>query len=330
MMIVRDKRILPNNRSVMLHNGGMLDLNRLRVLRAVVASGSVTDTAHRLGYTPSTVSQHIHTLEREVGFPVIERVGRGIRPTAAGIELAAACGEALDAMVQLEARTRDLRQGATARLTMRSFASAAYTWMPAVARTLRREFPGLTLELSINEADTDETAGQADVEVHTEVPFDEPSIPPAYSRIDLGTDDFLVALPPEHPLARVGTADLAEFAPDDWVQYDFRDEIVTRLAGHACAVAGFSPRYVARAQDHVTGLAFVAAGVGLARVPRLALGWSAFDVAYVRPRNPTPQRRIVALIRNSARINPAASRTVELLADFAGKLPAGAGGTTGP
>lgn len=319
-LTVRDKLIFPNNHSVLPYDGAMLDLNRLRVLRAVVASGSVTETAHRLGFTPSTVSQHIHTLEREVGFPLIERVGRGIRPTAAGIELANASGEALDAMVELEARAKDLRQGATAKLTMRTFASAAYTWMPAVARTLRREFPGLTLELSINEVDSDESAGQADVEVHTEVPFDEPSTPPAYSRIQLGIDDFLVALPPEHPMATVGTADLAEFASDDWIQYDFRDEIVTRLASHACTVAGFSPRYVARAQDHVTGLAFVAAGVGIAILPQLALGWSAFDVAYVRPSNPTPQRRIVALIRNAALTNPAARRTVELLADFGRQL----------
>jgi DNA-binding transcriptional LysR family regulator len=212
---------------------------------------------------------------------------------------------------------------------MRTFASAAYTWMPAVARTLRQEFPGLTLELSINESDTAEDAGQADIEVHTEVPADEPRVPPSYRRVELGIDDFLVAVPHDHPLAEAGTMDLAEFSEDDWVQYDFRDEIATRLAGDACAGAGFTPRFVARAQDHVTGLAFVAAGVGIALVPGLALGWSGFEVAYVRPTNPTPYRRIVALVRDSVRSNPAAARTVELLAELGGSLdelpPAGPG-----
>lgn len=292
----------------------MLDLKRLRILRAVVASGSVNETARRLGYTPSTVSQHIHTLEREVGFPLVDRLGRGIVPTPAAIELAAASGEVLAAMSELDAKARDLREGATGKLTIRTFASAAYTWMPSVARTLRQEFPGLTLELSINETDTADMAGQADVEVHTELPHDVPRVPPSYRRIELGTDDFLVALPTDHPLVEAGTIDLAEFSSDDWVQYDFRDEIATRLAAHACAVAGFAPRYVARAQDHVTGLAFVAAGVGIALVPELAVGWSGFDVAYVRLCNPTPQRRIVALLRDSARTNPAAERTVQLLA----------------
>lgn len=298
----------------------MLDLNRLRILRAVVASGSVNDTARRLGLTPSTVSQHVHTLEKEVGFALVERVGRGIQPTPAAVELSRASAEVLHAMVDLDALTRELREGATDRLTMRTFASAAYTWMPAVARALRQEFPGLTLELSINETDTADLAGQADVEVHTEVPYDEPRVPPAYRRVELGVDDFLVAVPPDHPLAEAEESELSDFSEDDWVQYDFRDEIATRLTAHACAVAGFTPRYVARAQDHVTGLAFVAASVGIALVPQLAVGWSGFDIGYVRPTNPTPHRRIVALVRDSARTNPAAGRTIELLTELGGRL----------
>ncbi len=312
----------------------MLDLNRLRILRAVVSSGSVNDTARRLGLTPSTVSQHVHTLEREVGFPLVERVGRGIQPTAAAIELAKASSEALQAMAKLDARARDLREGATDKLTMRTFASAAYTWVPAVARTLRQEFPGLTLELSINETDSAEDAGKADIEVHTEVPSDHPRVPPSYRRVELGIDEFLVALPHDHPLAEAGTMDLAEFSEDDWVQYDFRDDLATRLSTDACAGAGFTPRFVARAQDHVTGLAFVAAGVGIALVPGLALGWSGFEVAYVRPTNPTPYRRIVALVRDSARSNPAASRTIELLAELGARLnefsPSGVAGHSHP
>lgn len=298
----------------------MLDLNRLRILRAVVSSGSVNDTARRLGLTPSTVSQHVHTLEREVGFALVERVGRGIRPTPAAIELAKASTEALQAMARLDARARDLREGATDKLTMRTFASAAYSWVPEVARTLRQEFPGLTLELSINETDSAEDAGKADIEVHTEVPSDQPRVPPAYRRVELGLDRFLMALPHDHPLAGAGEIDLAEFSEDDWVQYDFRDDIATRLSSDAWAAAGFTPRFVARAQDHVTGLAFVAAGVGIALVPGLAVGWSGFEVAYVRPTNPTPYRRIVALVRDSVRTNPAAARSIELLSGLGARL----------
>lgn len=295
----------------------MLDLNRLRILRAVVASGSVNETARRLGYTPSTVSQHIHTLAKEVGFPLIERVGRGIVPTAAAVELATASADVLHAASQLSALVKDLREGTTDRLVLRTFASAAYAWMPQVARTLRQEFPGLTLELSISESDLAEDAGQADIEIHTELPYAPPIAAAGFRRTVLGTDDFLLAVPTDHPLVGSGPIDLAEFAEDDWVQYDFRDEIATSLTTRACAEAGFTPHYVARAQDHVTGLAFVSAGVGITLVPELAAAWSAFDVDFIRTQNPTPQRRIVVLVRNAVSSNPAASRLVDLLVDVA-------------
>jgi len=292
-------------------------LNRLRILRAVVASRSVNETARRLGFTPSTVSQHIHTFEREVGFPLVERVGRGIVPTAAAVELATAGGDALAAMAKLDVLTRELREGASDRLALRTFASAAYTWMPAIARTLRHEFPGLTLELTINETDSAEEAGQADIEIHTELPYAAPISAAGYRRTELCTDEFLLAVPSDHPLVGSGPIDLAEFGEDDWVQYDFRDEVATGLAARACAEAGFSPRYVARAQDHVTGLAFVAAGVGIALIPELAASWSAFDVDFVRTQNPTPYRRIVLLVRNTVASNPAAARLLELLIELA-------------
>lgn len=298
----------------------MLDLNRLRVLRAVVATGSVNATARHLGLTPSTVSQHIHTLADEVGFPLVERVGRGIRPTPAAVELARAARPTLEAMTELEAKARDLRQGTSEKLTVSTFASAAYTWMPRIARRLRQEFPGLTIELTIKEADSAPNQAEADIEVLTEMPGDHYGAPRSYTRIELGTDEFVVALPLDHPLAGLETADLAEFDVDDWVQYDFRDELATRLTARACAAAGFSPRYVARAEDHVTGLAFVAGGVGIALVPALALGWTDLDIACVRPTNPTPHRRIVALIRNRARTIPAARRSLELLTELGSGL----------
>ncbi|HAM43751.1 MAG TPA: LysR family transcriptional regulator [Propionibacteriaceae bacterium] len=316
-ILVRDKLTLPNDRSVTPYDGFMLDLNRLRILRAVVSSGSVNETARRLGYTPSTVSQHLHTLEREVGFALISRVGRGIVPTPAAVELASAADEVLQAMTKLTARTRDLRDGATERLTLRSFASAAYTWMPSVARTLRQEFPELTLELAIDVVESAETAGDADIEIHTELPYLAPVSASGYRRHVLCEDEFVMAMPDDHPLAGADRLDLAEFAEDDWVEYDYQDQLATGLASYACAEAGFSPRYVARAQDHVSGLAFVAAGVGITLIPVLTTRWSGFNISYVRIQNPTPYRRIVALSRNAIAAQNATVRVLELLGELA-------------
>ena len=71
-----------------LYDRLVLDVNRLRALHAVVTTGTVKDAAAQLGYTPSAVSQHIKTLERETGAVLLEAAGRRVRPTAAGTLLA--------------------------------------------------------------------------------------------------------------------------------------------------------------------------------------------------------------------------------------------------
>ena len=65
----------------------MMDLQRLRIYRAVVAAGSIQGAAANLGYTPSAVSQQVAALSRETGLALIGKAGRGIEPTDAGLEL---------------------------------------------------------------------------------------------------------------------------------------------------------------------------------------------------------------------------------------------------
>ena len=60
----------------------MIDVQRLRVFRAVVASGSVQAAADHLGYTPSAVSQHLTALQRETGLVLFEKAGLGDRAHA--------------------------------------------------------------------------------------------------------------------------------------------------------------------------------------------------------------------------------------------------------
>src|SRR2546423_15671439 len=62
----------------------MLSVQRLKVLREVVAQGSFSEAASALNYTQSAVSQAIARLEAEAGVPLIERDRRGLRPTTAG------------------------------------------------------------------------------------------------------------------------------------------------------------------------------------------------------------------------------------------------------
>src|SRR5256885_16526395 len=83
----------------------MLNVQRLRVLREVVARGSFSAAADALDYTQSAISQAVATLEAETGATLIERDRRGLRPTAAG---AALVEHADGILARLEAAEDDL------------------------------------------------------------------------------------------------------------------------------------------------------------------------------------------------------------------------------
>ena len=65
---------------------------------------------------------------------------------------------------------------------------------------------------------------------------------------------------------------VAALAGQRWIDDDFQDTICGRILAKAWRAARLTPRYVARASDHHAAIAFAAAGVGLAAIPRLAVG----------------------------------------------------------
>src|SRR5688500_9300503 len=121
----------------------MLDVRRMQVLRAVVSSGSVTAAAAHLGYTPSAISQQVAALEREAGIALLERVGRGVQPTAAGQLLTEHAAVISHNLAETESALGDLREGRTGRLAIRYFSSVGPTLLAPALAKVRREHAAL-------------------------------------------------------------------------------------------------------------------------------------------------------------------------------------------
>lgn len=290
----------------------MLDPHRMSVFRAVVASGSVQAAADNLALTSSAVSQHLSALQRETGLVLFQRDGRGIAPTAAGRELAAESDEAMSQWGRLDAVVSDLREGRIGRLTIGYFASAGTAWMPALLKRLTDELPGLTVELVISEYTPRTQVPDIDVVFAG----DPEHTRPGYRSVPLSTDPFVAVVHREHPLAGARAISLADLRAEPWVRADLPKSPGQRILADACAAAGFTPRYAVQAGEHFSALAFVAAGVGVTVIPRLAA--RGLDVGLVRLRllDPTPVRYIFALVRDSGPRNLAAERVLEMLEEL--------------
>src|SRR3954463_13771848 len=133
----------------------MVDLRRLRALRAVADHGTLAAAADSLHLTPSAVSQQLAALERDVQRPLLEPNGRTVRLTAAARVL---LDHADTLFAQLERLEGDLAAGddALGEIRVVGFPTALAGLLAPAARTLRAEAPGVTLR--ILELETPEAA----------------------------------------------------------------------------------------------------------------------------------------------------------------------------
>ena len=300
----------------------MIDVQRLRVFRAVMASGSVQAAADHLGYTPSAVSQQIAALQRETGLVLFEKAGRGIAATAAAKVLATESDDVMESLNRLGGVVDHLRDGHTGSLTIGAFSSAAQFWLPTVAKGLRREFPDLVLDLALNELGP-EVPGTArrDLDITTEDADLDGVERPGHSRHVLAEETYRVAAPRGHELLTEWDEQvpMLALAGQPVIDNDYHGNTCTMIIRNACRAAGFSPRYVARAEDHHTALAFVAAGVGVTILPALAVPESMAGIDSRELVGPSPRRRIVVHVRDGAAGSPAVLRALELLDEAVAK-----------
>lgn len=289
----------------------MIDTHRLRVFRAVVASGSVQAAATNLGYTPSAISQQLSALQRETGLTLFAKDGRGIVPTPAGRVLAEQSDAVMAQLSRLTGVVDDLREGRTETLMVATFASAGEVWLPLVARELRSEFPDLQLTVNLNEIPGLNTGAQ--IELRTEHPGEGPTTMPGYTRVELCEEEYVAALALDHPLAQQDSVSLGDLATDRWISDTSGEEACARILRAATQAAGFTPRYAAITGDHHASIAFAAAGIGVAVLPMLTVAKRPADAKIVRISDPAPRRRIVAFVLDDMTTSAAVRRTVELL-----------------
>ncbi|MFJ3100045.1 LysR family transcriptional regulator [Streptomyces sp. NPDC086835] len=292
----------------------MLDLGRLRALHAVSVHGTVGAAAAALGYTPSAVSQQIAKLERETRTTLLEREGRGVRLTDEARQLAATAQQLLSIVEEAEVRLEERRGEPAGRLSIACFASASRGLMPYVLADLARRHPDLDARL--HEVDphlsVDLVArGAIDLAVAHDWDIAPLPTPAGVEQAVIGDDMCDVLVPVGHALAAADTVRREDLKDERWI---------TQPPGTVChdwllrtlRAAGCEPLIAHQAEENHTQVALVAAGLGIALVPRLGRGTLPPQVVAVRLA-PVPTRRLHALWRTGAARRPAITETVRTL-----------------
>lgn len=123
--------------------------SRLRTLVALAATGSVRGAASRLTVTESAVSASIGALARELGVPLVEPVGRGLRLTASGTVYARYARRVLGLLDEGAAAAAAELDPERGRLRLAAVTTAGEHLLPALLAEFRRQHPGIALALEV-------------------------------------------------------------------------------------------------------------------------------------------------------------------------------------
>ena len=273
----------------------VIDVQQLRALVELARLGTVSAAAESLGYSQSAVSHQLAALSRATGAVLLTRAGRGVRLTEEGRALAARGREVIDLLERTEREAVAMAHAEEGRILLAAFPSAVASLVPGILAVVSRRHPGLEIELvdaEPPEALDSLRRGRVDAALSFSYIDDD-------AGEDLETvrllDDVLYLV--THPR---GIEDIADGAQCRWVTGCARCHEQLIAVGRA---NGFTPETAYASDDYVAVQALVAAGVGAALLPGMAL--SAYRHRAVRVRPLAEEHRRIEIVTRAERPRPA-------------------------
>jgi DNA-binding transcriptional LysR family regulator len=270
----------------------MLELRALRSFAMLAEELHFGRAADRLGIAQPALSQQIKRLERIVGAELFDRTSKRVSLTAVGATLLDETRVLLPLADRALVRTERVARGDAGTLRVGFVASGAFSVLPDILRTFRREYPAVHLELVEGVIDTPLArleAGLIDVALlrgpvtHPRIRFE-----PVFR------EPLCAVLPKRHRFAKRAIVPLKALLDEPFVMFprfrapEFYDAIIDE-----CRSAGLTPRIVQEASEWQVLASFVAAELGVTLAPESVRRMPRDGVVF---RSIRPRRAIAELI----------------------------------
>ncbi|MGW3043980.1 LysR family transcriptional regulator [Kitasatospora sp. NPDC001159] len=261
----------------------MFEIRQFQVLRAVAREGSLAAAGRSLGFSQPTITHHLTALEARARTPLVRRGARGAVLTPAGALLLTHAEAVLDRVQLAEHELRTFVERGAATLRIGTFPTAGALLLPPAVKKLHEQ----GIEVSLSEGELpyliDELAAKRlDAALVFAAPGEVLDLGEQFEIHPLLDDPLELVLPADHPQAREPRVRLPSLREEGWIMGNSDWDPVDQVLVRACAHTGFEPVRVMRTDDYAVLQGFVAAGVGIALLPRLGITADRTDLA-IRP-----------------------------------------------
>lgn len=300
-----------------------MDVRRVLTFRAVAHERSFSRAARILSLSQPSVSNQVAQLERELGARLLARGPGGVRLTREGKILLEHADAIAERFQLAEAQLAAVAEPRITRLRIGAVPTALAGFVPAAIARLRLEHP--ETRFTFDEGTSEQLSGRvASGELDLAIAYEDAATaqedPPGVTRHHLLHEKLIVALAPDHPLARQSEVRLADLSDEDWT-VGLTDGVVVR----ACRAVGFEPNVISITRDQLASRALIEGGLAVALVPELLA--DPFTELALRPiADVEIGREVYALLPPGSRhplLAPALTALDAVAAELAAAPPAG-------
>lgn len=236
-----------------------MDSKNCKMLLTALELGSLTAAAEKLGYTTSGVGRAIETLEKQAGFPILQRSHRGVRLTREGRRLLPTIRKFVnldDSYNQLAAELAGVQIGA---VTVGTAYTLYYPWLCSVMKDFHAQYPQVSLR--IIEGTSSELAQMIE---NRELDFGMTAKRKGSNQwVPLVEDELVAILPRDHHLAGFSRISAGTFAIEPFIELHPGRESDNSLF---FAEHNITPNTVFSTNDSLALFSMVGAGMGISMV----------------------------------------------------------------
>ena len=245
-----------------------LEIRHLKLVAAVAETGSITRAGNRLHLTQSALSHQLRDAEEQLGVPLFERRNARMFLTPAGERLLQA---ARTVLAELDRAASDIQKNdapAQGLIRISTQCHTAYHWLPPQLTRFQKKFPGVEVQVVV-EATNNPFEALLDGKLDLALICD-----PIRNRkiryTPLFEDDVVIVVHPNHPFTQKSCAAPEDFATENVLLYPPRAD--STLLTKVLEPAGIQPRKVQEVMLTEVILEMVIGGLGIAALPRWAVG----------------------------------------------------------
>ncbi len=288
-----------------------MELYQLQYFVAVAQEGSFTRAARRCLVSQPTLSQQIQKLERELGQPLFQRLGRRVELTEAGRVLYEKAQNILQLAQQAQHEVEEISGQGMGRVIVGAIPTVAPYLLPDLVQQFQTQFP--QAELAIDEDLTDHLIAKC---VQGELDLAIMALPIEHDQLtveSLWSEPLLLAVSRQHPLAKKSKITMRDLSKEPFILLDEMHCLGQQIV-EFCNRQAYTPLVCCHSAQLLTVQEMVALGHGVSLVPEMAAAANTDDrVVYRRLAGNTPRRTLAVVWHKHRFLSGAARAWLELL-----------------